>query len=92
MLGGAFALPRAQAPLRFAVRGRAAGQERERIASQVVHGRALAAREDQLDAIASGEVRELVELHALRKLLQLRGRAFLLQRELRERFASVLAP
>src|SRR5262245_40414953 len=74
------------------MRGRAPRQERKRVAPQVLHGCALAAREDQLDAVAGGEVRELVELHALRKLLQLRCRAFLLQRELRERFAPVLAP
>ena len=46
----------------------------------------------QLDELAYLATCNRVELHALRKLLQLRGRAFLLQRELRERFASVLAP
>src|SRR6185436_21013007 len=63
VLRGAFTRPRAQAPLGFAVRGRASRQQRERVAAQVLHRRALAAREDQLDAVAGGEVRQLIELH-----------------------------
>ena len=68
VLRGAFALPRAQAPLGFAVRGGAARQQLERVAAQVLHRRAVAAREDQLDAIASREIGELRELQALREI------------------------
>ena len=92
VLGGAFALPRAQTPLGFAVRGRAPRQQLERIAAQVLDGRAVAAREDQLDAVAGREIGELLELHALRKVLQLSRGVLLLQRELGERFAAALAP
>ena len=62
VLRGAFALPRAQAPLGFAVRGGAARQQLKRIAPQVLHRRAVAARKDELDAIAGREIRELREL------------------------------
>ena len=92
MLGRAFALPRAQAPLGFAVRGGAAGEQLERVAAQVLERRALGAREDQLHAIASGEVRELAELHAASEVLELRRRALLVQREFGERLAAALPP
>ncbi len=92
VLCGALALPGAQAPLGFAVRGRAAGQQLERVAAQVLNRRAVAARENQLDSIAGREIGELGKLHALRKALQLRGSALLLQREFGELFAAALAP
>ena len=62
VLRGAFALPRAQAPLGFAVRGGAARQQLKRIAPQVLHRRAVAARKYELDAIAGREIRKLREL------------------------------
>jgi hypothetical protein len=92
VLGRAFALPRAQTPLGFAVRRRAPRQQLERVAAQVLHRRAIAAREDQLDAVAGREIGELFELHALGKVLQPSCGVLLLQRELRERFAAALAP
>ena len=92
MLGRAFALPRAQAPLGFAVRGGATREQAERVAAQVLHGRAVAAREDQLHSIAGCEIGELVELEPLRKFLKLRRGVLLRQREFRERFAAALAP
>ncbi len=92
VLGRAFALPSAQAPLGFAVRGRAARQKLERSRPQVLDRRSLAAREDELDAIAGREVGELVQLQALRELAQLHGSDVLGKRELGERFAAALAP
>ena len=92
MLGGALTGPGAESALRFAVRGRAAREQLECVAAQVVRGRAFAAREDELDAVAGGEIGQLGEMQPPRKLLQRVGRALLIERELGQRFAAVLSP
>jgi hypothetical protein len=51
------------------VRGRAARQQLERVAAQVVDRGAVAARENELDAVAGREVRELAQLQTLREFL-----------------------
>ena len=76
---GAFALPGAQAPLRFAV-PRARGPSAVGTRRGASPGRrAVAARENELDAIARREIGELRELQALREILQLRRGLLLLQ-------------
>ena len=74
------------------MRGRAAREQAESLAPQILHGRAMTAREDQLHAIASGEIGQLVELEPPREVLKLLRSAALRERELRERFAAALAP
>jgi hypothetical protein len=92
VLGRAFALPGPQAAFRLALRGRTAREQLEGGASQVLPRSSLAAREDQLHTITGGQIRELRQLHALGKLFELRGRAFLLQCEFSERLTAVLPP
>ncbi len=92
MLGRSLAVPCAQAPLRLAVDRGAAGQQRERGRAQILRRRAVAASEDQLDAIAGREVGELLEAEPLREIAELLRRALLVERELGERFAAALTP
>ena len=92
MLGRALAVPRAQAPLGLAVHGGASGQKLERGGAKVLGRRAVAAREDQLDAVAGREISELLEPEPLREVAELNRRALLVERELGERLAAALTP
>ena len=92
MLGRTFTLPSAQSPFGFTLCGGTAGQQLKCIAAQVLHGRVLAARKDDLDPIAGREIGELGELHAAREVLQLRRGLLLMQRELGKSFAAILPP
>ena len=84
-------------------RGQVVDLVRERVApvvavdekpAQPVEGAAgfLAGGDVKFDAVARGEVGELIELHARREVLELCSELLLMQRELGERFAAVLPP
>src|SRR4029079_2417606 len=92
VLGRTLAMPRPQPPLGFAVDCGASGAQSERRRAQLLCRRALAAGEAQLDAVAGGKVRELLEPELLREVAELVRRALLVERELGERFTAALTP